>query len=294
MQVKRLVSLLILAPALLVACAGPVATAGQGGLPSQAPANREVILATTTSTYDTGLLDYLNPLFEQATGYHVKTISVGTGQALALGERAEADVVLVHAPEAERAWMAAGNGTQRSLVMYNDFVIVGPASDPAGVRGATTAGALRAIAATGAAWISRGDDSGTYILEKQFWQRAGINPDGSSWYFSVGQGMGQTLTIASERQAYTIVDRGTWLARQGSLSLPILLEGDPALRNIYHVMPVNPAKSPLVNAAGGDAYARWLVSPQAQRLIGEFGRDRFGQPLFFPSADRSEADLLGG
>src|SRR5262249_35318257 len=146
---------------------------------AQTPANREVILATTTSTYDTGLLDALHPLFERATGYQVKTISVGTGQALALGERAEADVVLVHAPEAERAWMAAGNGTQRLLVMYNDFVLVGPANDPAGVRGLTTLDALRRIAAAGSTFVSRGDNSGTHILEGQLWRQVGVNPEGS-------------------------------------------------------------------------------------------------------------------
>jgi tungstate transport system substrate-binding protein len=258
------------------------------------PANREVILATTTSTYDTGLLDYLNPLFQRATGYEVKTISVGTGQALALGERAEADVVLVHAPAAERTWMDAGNGTQRILVMYNDFVVVGPPNDPAGIRGQATPQALARIAASGATWVSRGDNSGTHILETQLWQQAGINPEGQGWYLSVGQGMGQTLNIANDRQGYTLADRGTWLARRATLQLPILVEGEAALRNIYHVMPVNPAKSSRINAAGGQAFAAWLVTPEVQAMIGEFGRDRYGQPLFFPAAGMSEAELLAG
>jgi tungstate transport system substrate-binding protein len=283
--------LLILATALLAAFA-PAALLANAALVAQRPANPEVILATTTSTYDTGLLDYLHPLFERATGYQVKTISVGTGQALALGERAEADVVLVHAPDAERVWMEAGNGTQRLLVMYNDFVVVGPASDPAGIRGEATLDALRRIAAAGATWVSRGDNSGTNILENQLWQQLGLDPTSSTWYLSVGQGMGQTLNIADDRQAYTLTDRGTWLARQSTLQLPILVEGDALLLNIYHVMPVNPAKSPRINAAGGEAYAAWLVSPEAQAAIGEFGRDRYGQQLFFPAAGRTEAELL--
>jgi tungstate transport system substrate-binding protein len=263
-----------------------------GGAPAAAqPANPEVILATTTSTYDTGLLDYLNPLFEQTSGYQVKTISVGTGQALALGERGEADVVLVHAPEAERAWMEASNGTRRLLVMFNDFVIVGSATDPASIRGEAAGSALARIAGANATWISRGDNSGTHLLEMQLWRQNGINPDGASWYLSVGQGMGQTLNIANERQAYTLTDRGTWLARQTTLQLPILVEGDTILRNIYHVMPVNPAKSSRINAAGAQAYAEWLVQPAVQTLIGEFGRDRYGQPLFYPAADRTEAEF---
>jgi len=269
--------------ALAVAAAGPAA---------QAPETREVILATTTSTQDSGLLDVLIPLFQRATGYEVKTISVGTGQALALGERGEADVVLVHAPDAELAWMTAGHGTQRLLVMHNDFVIVGPPNDPAGIRGAASAvEALQRIAAARAPFISRGDNSGTDLLEKQLWRQAGLAPAGSDWYLEVGQGMGQTLNVADDRRAYTIADRGTWLSRRNTLDLPILVEGDPSLLNVYHVMPVNPAKSPRINAAGGEAFALWLVSPEAQGAIAEYGIDRFGQPLFFPDAGRSEAEL---
>jgi tungstate transport system substrate-binding protein len=263
------------------------------GLAAQAPpANREVILATTTSTQDSGLLDVLLPLFERATGYQVKPISVGTGQALALGERGEADVVLVHAPDAELVWMAAGNGTQRLLVMHNDFVVVGPPNDPAAIRGAATAvEALQRIAAARAPFVSRGDNSGTDILEKQLWQRAGLAPAGNAWYLEVGQGMGQTLNVADDRRAYTIADRGTWLARRGTLDLPILVEGDAALLNVYHVMPVNPARSDRINAAGGEAFALWLISPQAQGTIAEYGVDRYGQPLFFPDAGRGEGEL---
>ncbi len=281
-------ALLLALLAVALAAAPPAAPTGQG------PANREVILATTTSTYDTGLLDALNPLFGRATGYEVKTISVGTGQALALGARGEADVVLVHAPDAERTWMAEGHGTQRLLVMYNDFVLVGPANDPAGIRGTpTSAEALRRIALSGAIWVSRGDDSGTHILERQLWAEAGVTPTGNPWYLEVGQGMGQTLNVANDRRAYTLADRGTWLARRTTIDLPILVEGDASLLNIYHVMPINPSKSPRINAAGGEAYAVWLIGPEAQAAIGDFGRERFGQSLFTAAAGRSEAELLG-
>lgn len=278
--------------ALLAGLATATMVALSPPLSGQQPGNPEVILATTTSTYDTGLLDDLNPRFERATGYQVKTISVGTGQALALGERGEVDVVLAHAPQAERAWMAAGHGTQRLLVMYNDFIIVGPANDPAGARGASIGDALRRIASAAGPWISRGDNSGTHLLERQLWEQIGVRPEGSAWYLAVGQGMGQTLNVANERQGYTLTDRGTWLARQNTLQLTALVEGDVALRNIYHIMPVNPAKSARINAAGGAAYAAWLVAADTQAAIGDFGRDRYGQPLFFPAAGRTEAELL--
>jgi tungstate transport system substrate-binding protein len=282
--------------------AGSQLASPAGGAPAAAarPDNPEVILATTTSTQDSGLLDVLVPLFERASGYRLKPIAVGTGQALALGERGEADIVLVHAPDAERAWMAAGHGTERLLVMHNDFVLVGPPSDPAGLRGAPTAAeALRRIATTRAPWISRGDQSGTHLVEQRLWQTVGLDasgiarpdPRGHSWYQEAGQGMGQTLNIASEKRAYTLADRGTWLARRGTLELAILVEGEQDLLNVYHVMPVNPAKSPRINAAGGQAFATWLVGPEAQAAIGEYGRDRFGQPLFFPDAGRGEAEL---
>src|SRR5688572_5467145 len=217
----------LLAAVLLLACAprtggAPTSEAMQPATPTLAtrPDNPEVILATTTSTQDSGLLDVLLPRFECATGYQVKSIAVGTGQALALGARGEADVVLVHAPEAERAWMADGHGTERLRVMSNDYVLVGPADDPAAIRGAPTAAeALRRIAATSAPWISRGDSSGTHQLEQQLWQTAYLEPRGSGWHQEVGQGMGQTLNVASEKRAYTLTDRGTWLARRDTLAL---------------------------------------------------------------------------
>ena len=255
---------------------------------------RDVILATTTSTQDSGLLDVLVPMFQDQTGYQVKTVSIGTGAALALGARGEADVVLVHAPAAEEAWMAQGNGTERLLVMHNDFLIVGPETDPARIKGDSDAvAAMKKIADARAPFVSRGDNSGTHLLELSLWQRGGIDPRGQPWYIESGTGMGQTLTIADQRQAYTIADRATWLAFSGRTDLPSMVEGDPVLLNVYHVMPVNPAKFPSVpiNAAGGKAFADFMVAPETQRVIGEFGKERFGQPLFVPDAGKSEAEV---
>lgn len=272
-----------------------------GGAPSPAAissppvprsgSDRDVILATTTSTQDSGLLDVLVPIFEKQTGYSVKTISVGTGAALALGARGEADVVLVHAPEAEKRWLADGNGTERLLVMHNDFVFVGPLSDPAGIQGEPSAvAALRKIAGARAGWVSRDDNSGTDQLEKQLWKEAGFDPRGQPWYISSGQGMGATLTMADQKDAYTMSDRATYLTRQKSLQARIVVEGDRPLLNIYHVMPVNPARfaNVKINANGGKAFADFLVTPETQRAIAEFGKDRFGQPLFFPDAGKTE------
>jgi tungstate transport system substrate-binding protein len=256
--------------------------------------DRDVILATTTSTQDSGLLDVLVPLFEEQTGYQVKTVSVGTGAALALGARGESDVVLVHAPASEVQWMAQGNGTERLLVMHNDFLLVGPADDPAHVKGTASAlDALKQIASAGAPFVSRGDNSGTQQLELSLWQKDGISPKGQPWYIESGTGMGQTLTIADERQAYTISDRATWLAFTGKIQLPIVVERDPVLLNVYHVMPVNPAKFPGVpiNAAGGQAFADFMVEPATQKVIGDFGRDKYGQALFVPDAGKSDADV---
>jgi tungstate transport system substrate-binding protein len=219
---------------------------------------------------------------------------VGTGAALALGARGEADVVLVHAPEAEERWMADGNGTARLLVMHNDFVIVGPPSDPAGIKGERSAiGALTAIAARQAAWVSRDEGSGTDQLEKRLWQDAGLSPKGQRWYIASGQGMGPTLTMADQKDAYTLTDRATYLARKGSLQSAVLVEGDSRLLNIYHVMPVNPAKFPGINlnVEGGKAFAVCRVRPGAQEVIGDFGKSQYGQPLFFADAGTSEAEL---
>jgi len=252
---------------------------------------RTVILSTTTSTQDSGLLDVLIPLFEKQTGYSVKTISVGTGQALALAAKGDADVALVHAPSLEKQYVADGKLLNRRLVMYNDFVIIGPKEDPAKARLAKNAvGALKAIDQAKASFVSRGDNSGTHTLEKALWKSAGIEPKGA-WYIEAGQGMGATLGIANERNAYTITDRGTYLALGKRVSLPILIEGDKALLNIYAVMEVNPANGPRINSAGGKAFADFMVAPQTQNVIRSFGVEKFGQSLFVPVAGKKEDEL---
>ena len=254
--------------------------------------NPELILATTTSTQDSGLLDMLVPDFQRQSGYNVKTISVGTGQAMALGERGEADVLLVHAPDSEKKWMEAGHGVDRKLVMYNDFVIVGPPSDPISLAGATSAvEAMQKIAANGALFVSRGDNSGTHQLELKLWKDAGFDPKGTPWYQEAGQGMGAVLTIANEKEAYTITDRGTYLARKATLDLTVLAEGYQSFLNVYHVMVVNPEKGGHVNVDGARAFAEFMVAPSTQAMVGTFGLEKFGQPLFFPAATMTDADL---
>ena len=261
-------------------------------LPLSAAAQRPpVILSTTTSTQDSGLLDMLVPLFERQTGYSVKTIAIGTGQALALAGRGEADVVLAHAPALEKKYIADGKMLNRRLVMYNDFVIIGPGEDPAKIKGTTKAAdAMKAIASTGSRFVSRGDNSGTHNLEKELWKLAGVEPQ-TGWYIESGQGMGATLGIADDRKAYTLTDRGTYLAFQKRVRLPILLEGDRPLLNLYSVMEVNPANGPKVNTAGGKAFADFMVSADVQRVIKTFGVDKYGQPLFVPVAGTKEEDV---
>ncbi len=282
----RLLRLLVVALALALA----------GGLwlaPAVArQSNPELILATTTSTQDSGLLDVLVPEFQRQSGYTVKTISVGTGQAMALGERGEADVVLVHAPDSEKQWMEAGHGVERKLVMYNDFVVVGPPSDPIGLAGAQSAvEAMQKIAANGALFVSRGDNSGTHQLEVKLWKDAGFDPKGTPWYQEAGQGMGQVLTIANEKEAYTIADRGTYLARKATVDLVILAEGYQTFLNVYHVTVVNPEKGSHVNVEGARAFAEFMVAPTTQTTISTFGVEKFGQPLFFPAATMTDAEL---
>jgi tungstate transport system substrate-binding protein len=254
-------------------------------LPAAPPAVKALILATTTSTQDSGLLDELVPLFEKQTGYAVKTIAVGSGQAIAMGTRGEADVLLVHSPEAELALVAEGAGVNRRIIMHNDFVLVGPPADPAGILKHTAPESLQRIAAAKALFISRGDNSGTHAMELKLWKAAGIAFEGQTWYQQTGQGMGQTLAVAAEKKAYTLSDRGTYLALRKKLGLAILHEGDPSLRNVYHVIEVNPARFPKVNAAGARAFADFLVSKPVQQRIKEFGIATYGSPLFFPDAD---------
>jgi tungstate transport system substrate-binding protein len=261
-------------------------------LAGPAPAqSMTVIVSTTTSTQDSGLLDVLVPMFEKRTGYTVKTLSVGTGQALALAARGEADVALVHAPTLERKYVADGKLLNRRLAMYNDFVIVGPGEDPARIRGlAKAADAMKRIAESRSRFVSRGDKSGTNILELALWKEAGVSPQGA-WYIESGQGMGQTLGIASDRRAYTISDRATWLAFQKTVKLPILIEKDRPLLNIYSVMEVNPANGPRVNVAGGKAFAEFMLSPEVQAVIRAFGVDKYGEPLFVPIAGKKDEDF---
>jgi tungstate transport system substrate-binding protein len=257
-----------------------------------APANPTLILATTTSTQDSGLLDVLVPMFQEQTGYTVQTVAVGTGAALKMAEEGNADVLLVHAPASEKALMDAGWGKDRFLVMHNDFVIVGPAADPAGIKGTPTAvKAFQKIADAGANFITRGDDSGTNKMEISLWGKTTTTPDGQPWYIDSGQGMGATLTITSEKQAYTLTDRATYLANKENLDLEILVEGDAALLNVYHVITVNPEKWPKSNYDGAIAFAKFMTDPATQKVIGNFGVDKFGQPLFFPDADKTDADL---
>ncbi|MFZ6026405.1 MAG: substrate-binding domain-containing protein [Chloroflexota bacterium] len=255
------------------------------------PASSDLILATTTSTQDSGLLDVLLPVFEQDSGYEVKTVAVGSGQAIQMGEEGNADVLLVHAPAAEVAFMEKGFGAQRMLVMHNDFIVVGPAADLAGLQGASSAAdALQRIAASQALFISRGDDSGTHKKELALWQAAGLTPEGD-WYQESGQGMGATLKIASEKGAYTLADRATYLANLGVIDLQILVEGDAQLLNVYHVITVNPEKWPEVNQEGAKAFADFLVSEKCQKMIAEFGAGKFGQPLFTADAGKDESQL---
>lgn len=254
-------------------------------------ASRSVILSTTTSTQDSGLLDVLVPLFEKQTGYRVKTVSVGTGQALALAAKGEADVVLVHAPTLEKKFVADGKLLKRRLVMYNDFIIIGPRSDPAKIKSVKSSiDALKRVHQSQSRFVSRGDNSGTHALESSLWQIAGIEPKGS-WYMESGQGMGGTLSIASDRGAYTLTDRATYLAYQKRLALVILLEGDKPLLNIYSVLEVNPANGPRINTAGGKTFADFMVAPQTQAVIKSFGVEKFGQPLFVPVAGRREEQV---
>jgi tungstate transport system substrate-binding protein len=287
----------------LMACAGCRASTktatsiGAPSLPStQAaarPANPKLILSTTTSTVDTGLLDALLPVFEKQTGYAVTPLSLGSGQALETAARGEADVLLVHSPDAELAFMAAGSGIDRKLVMHNDFVIVGSSKDAAGLSGdAQAVDAFQRIATAKAPFVSRGDNSGTNAEELKLWTLAGIVPKGQSWYVESGTGMGQTLSIANEKSGYTLSDRGTYLAQQKNLQLSVLVQGDPTLLNIYHVIRTNPAKSDKLNVAAAKAFEEFMVASATQKLIADYGKDKFGQALFFPDAGKSE-DQVG-
>ena len=264
----------VLAALLLGAC-------GDDDEAAQAPANSgAMLLATTTSTQDSGLLDELLPGFDKASGCSVKTVAVGSGEALELGEKGDADALLVHSPEDEEEFMAAGHGVSRKAVMHNDFVLVGSPEDPARVgKAAAATDALDRIAETEAPFASRGDDSGTHTKELSLWEAAGTEPSGS-WYLETGQGMGETLTVADQKQAYTLSDRGTFLATD-NLDSELLLEGGAELLNPYHVIVVRGEK---VNAACARKFATWITEPATQRQIKRFGVAEYGEPLFFPDA----------
>lgn len=286
LRFRSCLALVLLLPLFLVACQ-----------PIVVPAANEpqvLRLATTTSTADSGLLDAILPDFEARYGARVDVVAVGTGQALEIGAKGDADVVLVHARAREDKFVADGDGINRLDVMYNDYVIVGPTADPAGINGIGSAKeAFTQIAETQSIFASRGDDSGTHTKEKSLWAGAGITPTvDSGWYLSVGQGMGETLIFANEKLAYTLADRGTWLAMQENLpELSILVGGatidqntDKTLLNPYGVILVNPAKHSAVNFALATTFAEWLTTAEIQKLIGDYGKEQFGQPLFYPNS----------
>lgn len=242
----------------------------------------DIKLATTTSTENSGLLTFLLPRFEAKYGGKVRVIAVGTGAALKIGEKGDADVLLVHARALEDKFMAAGFGSVRRDVMYNDFIIVGPKSDPAGVRGMRDViAAMKKIAASGAKFISRGDESGTHQMEKDYWKEAGVTAQGA-WYLSAGQGMGQILTMTDELTGYTLTDRATYAAYRAKTALDTLVEGDPKMFNPYGVIAVNPQRHSGLNAQGAAAFVNWIVSPEGQKAIAEFKLN--GVQMFFPTA----------
>ncbi len=282
---RRRVVLLAVVLALVVSgCTGATATPAPA---AESPARdaAALLLATTTSTFDSGLLDYLLPYFEDEAGIEVDVVAVGTGQALKLGEDGNADVLLVHDRAKEDAFMEAGHGVRREDVMYNDFIIVGPADDPAGIKGMTdVAAAMAKVAENEATFVSRGDESGTHSREMKLWKAAGLEPAGD-WYLSAGQGMADVLAMAAEQQAYTLSDRATYLAlRLEGLDLEILVEGDRILLNPYGVIAVNPAKNDAIQAEWATQFIDWLVSVPTQELISQFGVAEFGAPLFVPDS----------
>lgn len=271
---------LILSLSVLIGCGGDEPEKVDGS------DRKELILSTTTSTEDSGLLGYLLPIFTEETGIEVKTVAVGTGKALENGRAGDADVLLVHAKAAEEEFVKEGHGLRRSDVMYNDFVLVGPADDPAKLKedsGDNILRSLETLADSETLFLSRGDDSGTHKKELQIWEEAGIKPEGE-WYLEAGQGMADTLKIASEKEAYTITDRATFLKMQDELDLEILVEGDDNLFNQYGIIPVNPDKNEFINGGAAEKFEKWMLSEEVQELIGKFGIEEYGQALFVPNA----------
>lgn len=278
--------LLILVLILLSGCAGGQ-EAGNGGSQEETGEveKKEIILSTTTSTENSGLLDFILPDFKEKTGIEVKVVAVGTGNAIQMGEDGEADVLLVHAKASEEEFVKAGHGLERFDVMYNDFIIIGPEDDPAGISETPNdvEAALKKIMDSGSNFVSRGDDSGTHKKELQLWADAGLEPQGD-WYVEAGQGMGDTIQMAEEMLGYTLADRATYLSMSEDIELKILVEGDERLFNQYGVIAVNPEKNDMINAEGAQAFIEWLLSDETQDLIKEFGVEEFGQSLFIPNA----------
>jgi len=273
----------------LVPCLAAGAALLLAAPPAEAQQKAEIILATTTSTQDTGLLDSLLPMFTRETGIAVKPIAVGTGAALEMARRGDADAVLVHAPQAEQEYVASGDITGGREIMYNDFLIIGPASDPAHIKGSHDAAAAMKAIAAGGSFVSRGDGSGTEKKELELWQAAGVSPASVTKREETGQGMGATLLVADQRQTYTLTDRGTWLAFKDKMTLVRLVEGDPRLRNIYHAYIVNPGRHPTAKRSEATRFVRFLVEPRVQSWIGRFGTAKYGQALFVPDAEEVAA-----
>ncbi|QEK11565.1 extracellular solute-binding protein [Crassaminicella thermophila] len=281
-KIFSLALILVLVIALLSGCVQTAPTEET----SKEVKNSSIILATTTSTENSGLLDYLLPVFEKDTGIKVKVVAVGTGKALKMGEDGEADVLLVHAKSSEEAFVKAGHGLERFDVMYNDFVIIGPKNDPAKLYENASNDVIKAfklINKGNAKFVSRGDDSGTHKKEKKFWEEAGIEPKGD-WYLSAGKGMGDVIQMANEIEGYTLSDRATYLSMKDKIDLEILVEGDNKLFNQYGVIAVNPNKNEKINNDGAQKFIDWILGEKAQGLIKAFGKDKFSKPLFIPNA----------
>jgi len=280
-------------PTIVPTSVPPTATAVPPTPVPTIPANPILILATTTSTQDSGLLDVLIPLFETETGFTVQTVAVGSGQAMQMGQEGNADVLLIHSPAAEKTFMTDGWGKERALIMHNDFIIVGPADDPAKIKGLSATDAFKAIAASGSTFVARADKSGTSTKELGIWKKADLDPATTkpAWYLETGQGMGASLTITSEKSGYTLTDCATFLANKANLQLEILVEGDNSLLNVYHVITVNNEKWPKANYDGAIAFLKFMTEASTQDVIGKFGLEKFGQPLFYPDADKTDADL---
>jgi tungstate transport system substrate-binding protein len=264
----------------LVLSAATILSAATASAEAAKTTSANIVLATTTSVQDTGLLDAILPLFKKQTNIDVKVIAVGSGQAMEMARRGDADALLVHSPEAEEAFIKDGFGLNRYLMMHNDFVFVGPAKDPAKIAALKTAAdALKAIAEAKANFISRGDNSGTHTKEKKLWEKATIKPEGA-WYMSAGAGMAETLRVANEKQAYTLCDRSTWLSQKDKVQMKVLFEGDPALLNKYSALELNPAKLPTIKVAEGKKWLKFLFQADTRKVIEGFGKEKYGQPLY--------------